>query len=67
MRRNHSINLLPPYFECCCHCAVVISCEEGDEGKGHEGNEQVKDGSTKLVAQAIKDQLSHVHIQQRNH
>ena len=28
------------------------------KAKGHEGDEKVKDGSMKLVAQAIKDQLS---------
>ena len=41
----------------CCTCGPP-SHEEGDEGKGHEGDEKVKDGSMKLVAQAIKDQLS---------
>ena len=29
-----------------------------EEGKGYESDEKVKDGSMKLVAQAIKDQLS---------
>ena len=33
------------------------SHEKGDQYKGHEGDENVKDGSMKLVAQAIKDQL----------
>ena len=38
----------------CCTCGPPSH----EEGKGHEGDEKVKDGSMKLVAQAIKDQLS---------